>query len=34
VYKIRTSTAEATYNYRWSDADFAAQQIRKLYELV
>ena len=33
VYKIRTSTAKATYNYRWSDADFAAQQIRKLYEL-
>lgn len=30
VYKIRTSDAEATYNYRWSDADYAEQQIRKL----
>jgi hypothetical protein len=30
VYKIRSSRFEATYNYRWSDADYAEQQIRKL----
>ena len=30
VYKIRTSSAEATYSYRWSDADYADQQIRRL----
>ena len=30
VYKIRTSDAEATYEYRWSDRDYAAQQIRRL----
>ena len=30
VYKIRTSTTEATYNYNWSDADYAEQQIRVL----
>jgi hypothetical protein len=30
VYKIRTSSAEATYNYNWSDPDYAEQQIRKL----
>jgi hypothetical protein len=30
VYKIRTSDAEATYEYRWSDEDYAAQQIRRL----
>jgi hypothetical protein len=30
VYKIRTSTAEATYEYRWSDQDYAEQQIRRL----
>jgi len=30
VYKIRTSTAEATYTYCWSDADYAEQQIRIL----
>jgi hypothetical protein len=30
VYKIRTSTAEATYEYRWSDRDYAEQQIRRL----
>jgi hypothetical protein len=30
VYKIRTSTAEATYNYRWSDADYAELQIKEL----
>jgi hypothetical protein len=30
VYKIRTSTAQATYNYRWSDPDYTEQQIRSL----
>ena len=30
VYKIRTSDAEATYEYRWSDQDYAEQQIRRL----
>jgi len=30
VYKIRTSDAEATYEYHWSNADYAAQQIRRL----
>ena len=30
VYKIRTSSAEATYNYSWSDADYAEQQIKEL----
>jgi len=30
VYKIRTSSAEATYNYRWSDPDYAEQQIKEL----
>ena len=30
VYKIRTSTHEATYEYRWSDADYDLQQIRNL----
>lgn len=30
VYKIRTSAAEATYNYNWSDADYAQQQIKEL----
>jgi len=30
VYKIRTSEAEATYNYNWSDADYAEQQIKEL----
>lgn len=30
VYKIRTSDARATYDYRWSDPDYAEQQIRKL----
>ena len=30
VYKIRTSSAEATYEYRWSDPDYAEQQIRRL----
>jgi hypothetical protein len=30
VYKIRTSTTEATYNYNWSDADYAEQQIKAL----
>ena len=30
VYKIRTSSVEATYNYCWSDPDYAEQQIRRL----
>lgn len=30
VYKIRTSDCEATYNYNWSDADYAQQQIEIL----
>ena len=30
VCKIRTSDAEATYEYRWSDRDYAEQQIRRL----
>jgi hypothetical protein len=30
VYKIRTSTAKATYNYHWSDPDYTEQQIRSL----
>ena len=30
VHKIRTSDANATYNYCWSDADYAEQQIRRL----
>ena len=30
VYKIRTSDAEATYEYRWSDRDYAEQQTRRL----
>jgi hypothetical protein len=30
VYKIRTGTAEATYEYRWSDADYNQQQIKEL----
>jgi hypothetical protein len=30
VYKIRTSDVEATYEYRWSDQDYAEQQIRRL----
>ena len=30
VYKIRTSTTQATYNYRWSDSDYDLQQIRSL----
>ena len=30
VYKISTSSAEATYNYSWQDADYAEQQIRAL----
>jgi hypothetical protein len=30
VYKIRTSAAEATYNYRWSDPDYPEQQQRYL----
>jgi len=30
VYKISTSAAEATYTYRWSDANYAEQQIKEL----
>jgi hypothetical protein len=30
VHKIRTSDAEATYEYCWSDPDYAEQQIRRL----
>jgi hypothetical protein len=30
VYRISTSTAHATYTYRWSDTDYDLQQIRKL----
>lgn len=30
VYKIRTSTAEATYDYCWSDADYTEQQIKAM----
>jgi len=30
VYSIRTSWGEATYEYRWSDPDYAEQQIRRL----
>ena len=30
VYKIRTSEAQATYEYHWSDPDYIEQQIRAL----
>jgi len=30
VYSIRTSSASATYNYRWSDPDYDLQQIKAL----
>jgi hypothetical protein len=30
VYRISTSIAQATYQYRWSDSDYDLQQIRKL----
>ena len=30
VYKIRTSSAEATYNYTWSDPDYMQLQIKEL----
>jgi hypothetical protein len=30
VYSIKTSQAEATYEYRWSDSDYQAQQTRIL----
>ena len=30
VYKIRTSTAQATYEYHWSNPDYIEQQIRSL----
>jgi hypothetical protein len=32
VYKIRTSTAEATYDYRWSDPDFRDRQIQHILQ--
>jgi hypothetical protein len=30
VHSIRTSTAQVTYDYRWSDADYDLQQIKAL----
>ena len=30
VYSIRTGSASATYNYRWSDPDYVEQQIKAL----
>lgn len=30
VYKIRIGSIEATYEYRWSDADYQQQQIRSM----
>ena len=30
VYKIRTGSVEATYEYRWSDPDYDLQQVRAL----
>jgi len=30
VYQIRTSSAEAVYEYRWSDPDYIEQQVRAL----
>jgi hypothetical protein len=30
VYQIRTSSAQATYDYHWSDADYDLQQIKVL----
>ena len=30
VYSVRTSTATAIYNYRWSDPDYTEQQIRSM----
>jgi hypothetical protein len=30
VHSIRTSNAQAVYEYQWSDADYMEQQIRKL----
>lgn len=30
VYKIETAAGQATYNYRWSDADYADRQIKEL----
>jgi hypothetical protein len=27
VYSVRTSSARATYDYRWSDADFVSRQV-------
>lgn len=31
VYKIKTSTAEATYDYNWDDPDYMQQQIKSLW---
>ena len=30
VYKIKTSSFDAKYDYSWKDADYAEQQIRRL----
>ena len=30
VYEIRTSQAQATYEYHWSDPDYIEQQIRSM----
>ena len=30
VAAMRTSNAQATYDYRWSDADYIEQQIKAL----
>ena len=30
VYQIRTSSAQATYDYHWSNPDYAEQQIKAL----
>lgn len=32
VYKIRTSTNQATYNYQWSDSDFEDRQVQCIEE--
>lgn len=32
VYSVSTSTASATYNYRWSDADFKDRQVQCIEE--
>jgi hypothetical protein len=30
VYKIQIDDAEATYTYKWTDADYPARQIKEL----